>query len=220
MADRIAYASSQELWGIAGAIEGLSVLHHVVERSIKGKKDQIRRPARNCPKWPQLPIKKASNVQTGQVLFYTGQNVPIKVNKVAQWLYESAWKKGAIYYFREPYVHTIHGSNVPAGYKGPAGNATDVYCARAYLKITDIRLQKLWDVTEEEVYREGFTGKDLETMNLGIQATRIADMMGHSKTDLRHCFWWLWNDLYGTTPYNVIENPTVEVLTYETVIRE
>ena len=78
-------------------------------------------------------------------------------------LFKPPYDPGDILYVRETWNETTHGYNYKAS---PLGNSRDTYpwrpsihmpkkAARLWLKVTDVRVERLQDITEEQAEKEG-----------------------------------------------------------------
>lgn len=76
--------------------------------------------------------------------------------------------------------------------------------ARIFLRVTDVRAEHLWDITEEDAIKEGF---------------RAGDQPGEGNSarsqTARQSFMWIWQRLYDKGPHPWASNPWVWVYEFE-----
>jgi hypothetical protein len=82
--------------------------------------------------------------------------------------------------------------------------------ARIFLRVTDVRVERVWEVTEEDARREGVGGEKSSTMipSRSFDGPRIVESLSYVKGYEKY-----WNTRYPKYPYDA--NPWTVAGTFE-----
>ena len=90
------------------------------------------------------------------------------------------------------------------------------WASRITLTVTDVRLQRLQDITEEDVIAEGIS--ECDGLFDDVQYCQYTNEMGLVFGDSKPMYRQLWASLYGKGSWDA--NPEVVALTFEVEVRE
>ena len=195
-------------------MKGILFNTEMVRATLEGRKTETRSPVKNMP------------VGVDSIEFIESVGWLVKFEFWKRFLFgvSSAWIKpryqvGDILYVRETWscLRLGNGRTVPYDtqywYKADEKNYNPdnkwrpsihmpKVAARIFLRVTDVRFEKLNDITEEDATAEGFNG---------INATTYYEIQMTPKVD----FAITWDTIYEARGYGWDENPWVEVTKLE-----
>ena len=87
--------------------------------------------------------------------------------------------------------------------------------ARLWLKVVDVRLERLQDITEADAISEGIKKFTYEYGSVGYGTQRLA--LGAMHKDALTAFWSLWDSINFTRGYGMDKNPWVWVVEFERI---
>jgi hypothetical protein len=131
--------------------------------------------------------------------------------------------KGDILYGRETWLKADDGFHYKTDIKVPSESETlriaygykwrpsihmPIEAARIFLRVTDVRVERLQDITEEQAVTEGFYKGYSSTNTSSVAVTA------------RQAFMWKWQSIYDRGPNPWISNPWVRVTEFERISKE
>jgi len=135
------------------------------------------------------------------------------------------YQVGDTLYVRETFYKTEH-ENYPYFYKADKVSVIDIKwkpsihmprkAARLFLKVTDVRIERLQDITEEHAIKEGCEGNICEHPSEDDGYCPDCDNCGYTEPPQLQ-FLYLWDSIYSKQGYGWKDNPYVWVIEFEKV---
>ena len=178
----------------------------MVQAILAGKKTQTRRPVK---------------VELGLADFQEDNiYVPDKYGDYYEIIEYSKIHKGDILYIRETFSTDKNGDYVyrtnygsteddsfpPSMFKWRPSIHMPKEAARLFLKVTDVKVERVQDIKIEDIISEGLEG---------YIRTSVDDVYTKDEYELRHEYAELWDDIYKLKGYGWDDNPWVWVIEFE-----
>lgn len=91
--------------------------------------------------------------------------------------------------------------------------------ARIFLRVTDVRVERVQEISEEDALREGIV-EHLPGRFHYLMENAPGNYMGTYANTAKQAFMWLWNEINTKRGYIWASNPWVWVYTFERITRE
>lgn len=194
---------------------GISFSPDMIRALLDGRKTQTRRiTPRKIEPGDRIWVKEALTYE----VFDRGRSSDIRrpacyaVDGVYVWATKAAVSSMTI--FNEPVaLYTWKNKALPAMFMPK-------WAARIWLEVTEVRMERLQDISEEDAIAEGIVPHPVKQ---GFPArTGHIDIIKKNSTygvhsTLKSCYAHLWNSLHPDVPYS--SNPTVQVITFKRIER-
>lgn len=124
-------------------------------------------------------------------------------------------KSVVVYRADGPLVHPTQGpANWISAVKMP------IYASRIWLEILDLRVERLWKISEDGAKAEGFEPIDLK--GIAKEQTFAGEGLGKhtlGSSPCRFAMWFAWDDKYLEKPFRWYDNPLVNVYKFRRCTR-
>ena len=194
----------------------------MIRAILEGRKTMTRRLAKNAPEnWGQ--VTKMSNPGSFMLHFNRGvKQVQCPYGQPGDHLWvREAWRETGV--ISAPYAYRAidepltlvgeSGSMLALKYRWRPSIHMPRKASRLILEITDIRIEWLRDISEEDSRAEGVIdlGENWDPFQFKVPDTEC------SGSSPRAAFFSLWDSIHKSSGHRFVDNPTVWVITFEVV---